>query len=202
VLGVAAIFWGSLMAIRAKRIKMLVAYSTVAQLGYLFLIFPLLSGQGALQAGVMQIFAHGLAKAAMFTAAGVLIKATGKDTVDALAGVAARLPVTLFAFALAGVTLMGLPPSAGFLAKWLLIEAALTQGYWGIVVVVLSGGLLAAVYVFRVLRQAFLLAPAATDFVPVPRTLEWTAFALGTASLLLGLRGIELMQLLAIGGHP
>lgn len=198
-LGIGAIFWGSLMAIRAKRLKMLIAYSTVAQLGYLFLIFPLLSGPGAVQAGVMQAFAHGLAKAAMFIAAGVVIKATGQETVDALAGVAQRLPLTLFAFGLAGITLMGLPPSAGFLAKWLLIEAALAQGHWVIMVVVLSGGLLAAVYVFRVLRQAFLLAPASTDFCPVPRSLEWIAFILAAASVLPGLRGVELMQLLAVG---
>jgi len=192
--------WGSYRAIRVQRLKMLIAYSTVAQLGYLFLIFPLLSGAGALQAGVMQAFAHGLAKAAMFAAAGVLIKATGQDRVDGLAGAAERLPLTLFAFGLAGVTLMGLPPSAGFLAKWQLIEAALAQGQWLIVAVVLAGGLLAAVYVFRVLRQAFLLAPASRDIWPVPRTLEWTAFALAAMSVLLGLRGLELMQLLRAGG--
>lgn len=200
LLGSAAILWGSYRAIRAQRLKMLIAYSTVAQLGYLFLIFPLLTGTGALQAGIMQAFAHGLAKAAMFAAAGVLIKATGQDTVDGLAGVAQRLPLTLFAFGLAGVTLMGLPPSAGFLAKWQLIEAALAQGQWIIAAVVLAGGLLAAVYVFRVLRQSFLLAPASNKILLMPRTLEWVAFALAAMSVLLGLRGVELMQLLAVGG--
>lgn len=205
-LGSLAIFWGSWQAIRAVRLKMLIAYSTVAQLGYLFLIFPLLTGPGAIQAGVMQAFAHGLAKAAMFVAAGVFIKATGQDTVAGLAGAVDRLPVTLFAFGLAGVTLMGLPPSAGFLAKWQLIEAALKQGHWWLVLVVLAGGLLAAVYVFRVLRQAFLLAPANTldapppTFKPVPRTLEWTALALALASVLLGLRGVELMRLVQAVG--
>jgi len=199
LLGAAAIFWGSYQAIRARRIKLLVAYSTVAQLGYLFLIFPLLPAEGALQAGITHAFAHGLAKAAMFAAAGVLIEATGQDTVEGLAGAAQRLPLTLFAFGLAGVTLMGLPPSAGFLAKWQLIEAALAQGHWFIAVVALAGGLLAAVYVFRVLRQAFLLAPTSADVHPVPRTLEWTAFALAALSVLLGLRGIELMALLSVG---
>lgn len=202
LLGAGAIFWGSWQAIRTPHLKMLVAWSTVAQLGYLFLIFPLLATTGALQAGVMQAVAHGLAKAAMFMAAGVLIKATGQDAVAGLAGVAQRLPLTLFAFGLAGMTLMGLPPSAGFLAKWLLIEAALAQGYWFIALVALSGGLLAAVYVFRVLRQAFLLAPAASAIAAVPRTLEWPAFALATASVLLGLRGVELMALLATGSAP
>ena len=198
LLGAAAIFWGSWQAIRAVRLKHLIAYSTVAQLGYLFLIFPLLPAPGALQAGVMQVFAHGLAKAGMFAAAGVMIKATGQDTVAGLAGAVERLPVTFFAFGLAGMTLMGLPPSSGFLAKWQIIDAALAQGHWVIAVVALAGGLLAAVYVFRVLRQAFLQAPVPDTATAVPRTLEWTAFALAAASVLLGLRGVELMQLVMV----
>jgi formate hydrogenlyase subunit 3/multisubunit Na+/H+ antiporter MnhD subunit len=197
-LGTLAILWGSWQAIRAERLKMLIAYSTVAQLGYLFLIFPLLTGADAIQAGVMQAFAHGFAKAGMFVAAGVFIKATGQELVAGLAGAVERLPVTLFAFGLSGMTLMGLPPSSGFLAKWLLIEVALNRGYWWLVVVVLAGGLLAAVYVFRVLRQAFLLAPANTPLAAVPRTLEWTAFVLAAVSVLLGLRGVELMQLVGV----
>ncbi len=100
LLGAAAILWGSWQAIRALKLKRLIAYSTVAQIGYLFLIFPLLAAPGALQAGVMQVFAHGLAKAGMFAAAGVLIKATGQDTVAGLAGAVERLPVTMAAFAL------------------------------------------------------------------------------------------------------
>ena len=198
VLGTLAILWGSWQAIRAERLKMLIAYSTVAQLGYLFLIFPLLTGADAIQAGVMQAFAHGFAKAGMFVAAGVFIKATGQELVAGLAGAVERLPVTLFAFGLSGMTLMGLPPSSGFLAKWLLIEVALNRGFWWLVVVVLAGGLLAAVYVFRVLRQAFLQAPANTSLAAVPRTLEWTAFVLAAVSVLLGLRGVELMQLVGV----
>lgn len=197
LLGATAILWGSWRALAATRIKMLVAWSTVAQLGYLFLVFPLLAAGGpALQAGVAQAIAHGLAKAAMFAAAGVLMLATGRDTVDGLSGVAGRVPVTLFAFALAGITLMGLPPSGGFLAKWLLIEAALAQGEWAWVLVVIAGGLLAAAYVFKVLRQAFLLAPASAHFRRVPRRMEWTAFLLAAASVLMGLRGVELVALL------
>ncbi len=198
-LGAAAILWGSWQALRAQRLKQLVAWSTVAQLGYLFLIFPLLTADGlALQAGVLQTVAHGLAKAALFAAAGVLMLATGRDTVEGLAGVAGRVPLTLFAFGLAGITIMGLPPSAGFLAKWLLIDAALESGQWGWILVIIAGGLLAAGYIFRVLRQAFLLAPEESRFHPVPRRLEWMAFVLAAASVLLGLRGAELVALLGI----
>ncbi len=199
LLGAAAIFWGSWQAIRAVKLKRLIAYSTVAQLGYLFLIFPLLAGPGVLQTGVMQVFAHGLAKAGMFAAAGVIIKATGQDTVAGLAGAVERLPVTMFAFGLAGITLMGLPPSSGFLAKWLIIDAALIQGHWIIAVVALAGGLLAAVYVFRILRQAFLIAPGGGSVAAVPRTLEWTAFTLATASVLLGFCAAPLLALLHFG---
>ncbi|MDP3036477.1 MAG: proton-conducting transporter membrane subunit [Rhodocyclaceae bacterium] len=204
LLGGAAILWGSWQAIRAERLKELVAWSTVAQLGYLFLIFPLLGADGlALHAGGMQAVAHGLAKAAMFAAAGVVIQVTGRDAVADVAGVASRLPVTLFAFGLAGVTLMGLPPSGGFLAKWLLIDAALAHGRWDMVILILVGGLLAAIYVFRVLRQAFLLPPSGerrrVERRPVA-ILEWTAFALAAASVLVGLRGMEIIALLDMGG--
>ncbi len=204
LLGAAAILWGSWRAIRAERLKMLVAWSTVAQLGYLFLIFPVLGDDRlALHAGGMQVVAHGLAKAAMFAAAGVLIQVTGRDAVADVAGVATRLPVTLFAFGLAGVTLMGLPPSGGFLAKWLLIDAALDRGRWDMVLLVLAGGLLAAIYVFRVLRQAFLLPPSGERRRVERRPaaiLEWTAFALAAASVLVGLRGMEIVNLLGAGG--
>lgn len=198
-LGAAAILWGSWQALRTRHIKRLVAWSTVAQLGYLFLVFPLLAADGlALKAGVMQAVAHGLAKAAMFAAVGVLMLATGRDTLDGLAGVAGKVPLTLFAFALAGVTIMGLPPSGGFLAKWLLIDAAFERGQWGWVAVIIGGGLLAAGYVFRVLRQAFLVVPGDGGLHPVPRRLEWLAFGLAAASVMLGLRGVELMALLAV----
>ena len=199
LLGACAVLWGSWRAITAVRLKMLVAYSTVAQLGYLFLVFPLLAGAAAMQAVVMQIVAHGLAKAAMFAAAGVLVSASRQDRVAGLQGMAHHLPLTIAAFALAGVTLMGLPPSAGFLAKWLLIQSAFAAGQWGIVAVVLAGGLLAAVYVFRVLRQALMEAPTARPISPVPRTLEWVAFALAGASVLLGFRAGDLLGLLTPG---
>ena len=196
LLGAGAILWGSWRAIRAVRVKMLIAYSTVAQVGYLFLVFPLLPGQDAIRATVMQACAHGAAKAAMFAAAGVLIKVTGQDTMTGLAGMTGRLPLTLFTFGLAGMTLMGLPPSSGFLAKWQLIEAGMARDLWIIPVVVLAGGLLTAVYVIRILSSAFLLPATSVENATVPRTLEWTAFALAAGSVLLGLRGVELMALL------
>lgn len=204
-LGAAAIIWGSLLALTQTRLKMLVAYSTVAQIGYLFLLFPLATlvppaaADSALQGGVMQALAHGLAKAAMFAAAGSMIVATGRDDINRLGGVGARLPLTLFTFGMAGVTLMGLPPSGGFSAKWLLLQAALESGQWWWVAVMVVGGLLTAAYVFKVLRRAFLPAAEGDSVTPVPRVLEFSAFALALASILLGVFGAPGMELLAVG---
>lgn len=202
LLGGGAILYGSWQALRAERLKMLVAYSTVAQLGYLFLIFPLLAdGELALTAGALQILAHALAKAALFTAAGIALLATGRDSVAGLESLAGSLPLTWFAFGLAGVSLMGLPPSGGFLAKWLLIDAAILSGQWIMIVLVIASGLLAAGYVFRILSRAFRSADEerAARLPAVPRSMEWVAFALAAASVLVGIEAGAIAQLLDIG---
>lgn len=201
-LGSGAILWGSLMALRQTRLKMLVAYSTVAQIGYLFLLFPLAAqttsgaAHSAFQGALMQVLAHGTAKAAMFAAAGAMILSAESEDIADLAGVSGHQPLSVFAFALAGVSLMGLPPSAGFLAKWLLIDAAIGSGQWGWIAVMIAGGLLTAAYVFKVLRHAFLRSDRVSVYRPLPRMLEWPAFLLAIASLALGLRATDLLQLL------
>lgn len=204
LLGALAIAWGGLMALRQTRLKMLIAYSTVAQIGYLFLFFPLVTqstpeaAHSALQGVVLQAVAHGLAKAAMFAAAGAVMLATGHDNVAQLGGISSRLPLTLFTFALAAVSLMGLPPSAGFLAKWMLIDSAIGSGQWWWIVVMIAGSLLTAAYVFKVLRHAFRRTEQSAVFRSLPRILEWPAFLLALASILLGLRAVELSNLLAM----
>ena len=132
VLGAAAIVFGGIMALRQRRLKLLVAYSTVAQIGYLFLIFPLalnsesarLESGGALAGGMLQVMAHATAKAGMFMAAGTIYAALGHDRIAQLAGAGRALPITVLAFVCGGCTLIGLPPGGAFLAKSLLLEAA------------------------------------------------------------------------------
>ena len=200
-LGAGAILWGTIQALRQTRLKMLVAYSTVAQIGYLFLLFPLVTNtteaatQSATQGVVMHAISHGFAKAAMFGAAGAVILSTGHDNIDYLGGVSRRLPMTLFTFALAGITLMGLPPSGGFIAKWLLIDSAIVSGQWWWVVVLVAGGLLTATYFFKVLRHAFLQAEQSVEFKPLPSLLEGSAFALALVSLLLSFKASTLLSL-------
>jgi multicomponent Na+:H+ antiporter subunit D len=192
LLGSGAIFWGSWQALRQSRLKLLVAYSTVAQLGYLFLLFPLATdaaqGFGGWSGAWILVAAHACAKAAMFLAAGNILRAAGHDRIRDLDGITHALPISVFAFALAGVSLIGLPPSGGFIGKWLLLGAALAQGQWWWIVVILAGGLAAAGYVFRVLSHAFTRdhENEAAGLKPVPALLEWTGFALALGAVLLG----------------
>lgn len=167
VLGAAAVLVGSWRAWHAERLKLLVAYSTLAQLGYLFLLFPLTApllasidtpqqaSIVALQAVAYFIIAHALAKAAMFLAAGNILKAVGLDNLNHLQGLTRQQPISIFALAIAGVSLIGLPPSAGFIAKWLLLNVAIANQQWWWVLLLLTGSLLCALYVFRVLNLVF-----------------------------------------------
>ncbi len=197
-MGAAAVLWGGLQALRQSRLKMLIAYSTVAQIGYLFLAFPL-SGFLGWTGALYMLIAHALAKTAMFLAAGNILFSCGHDRIAELDRVTQRQPLTITAFALAGVSIMGLPPSGGFIAKWLLLEAAIRSGQWWWGVFLILGGLLAAAYVFRVVGHAFTPAPGSRVARPVPAIMRWTPLLISLAAILLGLIGPWVMELLALG---
>jgi formate hydrogenlyase subunit 3/multisubunit Na+/H+ antiporter MnhD subunit len=187
-------------------LKLLIAYSTVAQIGYLFLLFPLVSATAPLWSGfawtggIFQLISHAVAKAAMFMAAGLIAEALGHDRIAGLGGIGRALPMTVFAFGLGGMSLMGLPPSGGFVAKLMLLTAAVTEGQWWWAVVILVGGLLAAGYVFRVLAPALAgAAPPLTLRAPVSRRREAVVLALAVCALLLGFVPLRPSELLQIG---
>lgn len=196
LLGAGALLYGSLQALRQQRLKQLVAYSTVAQLGYLMLVFSL---PGAWSGSVWHLLSHGLAKAAMFLAAANLLWCLGHDRLADLRGVDRHLPMSLMAFGLAAVSLMGLPPSGGFLAKWMLLGAAWSAGAWGWVALLLAGSLLAAAYLFRVLALAFSPADAPPADGPVRRVhplMEISALVLALLAIALGFGSAPLLELL------
>ncbi|MBK1646316.1 oxidoreductase [Thiocapsa imhoffii] len=201
LLGAGAVLWGSIQALVQTRLKLLIAYSTVAQIGYLFLAFPLAAGTGGLAwSGALYLaLSHALAKAAMFLAAGNLLRFGGHDRIADLDRVVQRLPLSMAAFALAGVSIIGLPPSGGFIGKWLLLEAALSTGRWGWGIVIMLGGVLAATYVFKVVGFAFTQAEHPHQAQRVPATMEWVAFALAVAAVLLGFLVAQPLMLLEIG---
>lgn len=201
LLGAAAILWGSLQALRQTRLKLLVAYSTVAQIGYIFLAFSfaMAAGVAAWSAAVYLVLSHALAKSAMFLAAGNVLHFGGHDRIADLDRVVQRLPLTTTAFALAGVSIIGLPPSGGFIGKWLLLEAALGQGRWDLVAVIILGGLLAAGYVFKVLGHAFTEASVSHESGAVPASMEWAALFLAFGAIILGFLEPAVLSLVGVG---
>ena len=200
-LGSAAILFGSVFALRQERLKLLIAYSTVAQIGYLFLMCPLGPGPWAADAfagGIMQALSHAFAKAAMFLSAGLVAESLGHDRIAGLGGAARAMPVTFLALGLGGLSLMGLPPSGGFAAKWLLMKASIEAGQWVWAVVMAGGGLLAGGYLYRV------LGPALSDETPElkrapARSRESVALALALVALLLAFAPQSFFAFLQIG---
>lgn len=199
-LGAIAIVAGSVVALQQVRLKLLVAYSTVAQIGYLFLMFPLafdatsnsLLEGAALTGGVLQGISHATAKASMFMAAGLIYAALGHDRIAELAGVARAMPVTMLAFVLSGLALMGILPSGAYLAKKLLLDAADDSGQMWLTIVLQGGALFTAGYVILVLTNA-LRRPttgALTLAKQVSPASEYAALALALCSLLLALAAV------------
>jgi formate hydrogenlyase subunit 3/multisubunit Na+/H+ antiporter MnhD subunit len=195
-LGAAAIVFGSVVALRQERLKLLIAYSTLAQIGYLFLMFPLafssgaaqIASGGALAGGLLQTISHATAKAAMFMAAGLIYAALGHDRIAGLAGIARASPMSVLAFALAGVALIGVPPSGAYLAKELLLQAATGTGQWWWAVTIQAGGILTSSYVVLVLVHALMPADKpVTPRVRPSRMGEAATLTLALCSLLLGL---------------
>lgn len=202
-LGAAAILFGSALALRQARLKLLIAYSTLAQIGYLFLVFPLAAGAYAWSAigwsaGVMQVLAHAFAKAAMFFAAGLLAEALGHDRIARLGGAARALPITFLTLGLAGVSLVGLPPSGGFTAKWLMLRTAIASGQFVWTIPILVGGLLAAGYMYRILARGLQDGEVAVLTKP-KRSREAIALALALIALALGFMPQEFFDFLQIG---
>jgi formate hydrogenlyase subunit 3/multisubunit Na+/H+ antiporter MnhD subunit len=195
-LGAAAIVVGNIVALRQERLKLLIAYSTLAQIGYLFLMFPLAFDPGsghlergaALTGGLLQTISHATAKAAMFLAAGLMYGALGHDRIVALGGVGRARPLTVLAFALGGLALVGPPPSGAYLAKELLLQAADESGQWWWGIVMQAGGVLTGGYLVLVLVHALSAAEGPVRLRgPVPRLVEAAPLTLAGCSLLLGL---------------
>jgi formate hydrogenlyase subunit 3/multisubunit Na+/H+ antiporter MnhD subunit len=208
-LGAAAVLYGGLLALGQSKLKLIIAYSTVAQIGYLFLVFPLSGGVATMQHGVpgawsgviFHALSHALAKAAMFLAAGLFIRAVGRGEVLAMRGLGRELPVATFAFCLAAITLLGLPPSGAFTAKYLMLMAALASGQWWWALLLLGGGLMAACYLYRPVEALFASERAVLVDRPA-RWEEWVPLALALAAIVLGLFSALLLDLIYTGYQP
>ncbi len=161
-LAVLGILVPSLVAVFQTNVKRLLAYSSVAQVGYMILGISFASALG-LMASILHLFNHAITKAALFMALGCLVYRLGGVSLSQLAGAGQRMPWTMGAFVVAGLSLIGVPLTAGFVTKWHLLLAALEAGFWPIAAFLLGTSLLAALYVWKVVEVAYFREPEQPD---------------------------------------
>lgn len=160
-LSIAAILLGSLAAIYQQDIKRLLAYSSVAQIGYITLGISLAS-QAGLTASLTHVFNHALAKGGLFMVCGAVAYRFGGTTIKHFHGIGKQMPYTTAACVILGLSLIGVPLTAGFISKWQLLSSAFDQQLWLIITTILISSLLAILYVWRIIEAAYFQAPPKT----------------------------------------
>ncbi len=132
----------------------MLAYSSLAQIGYMILGVSFASVTG-LTAATVHLFNHAMMKGALFMALGCVMYRVGSVHIEAMYGLGRRMPWTMAAFVGAGLSLIGVPLTVGFISKWYLILGALERGWWPVAVLVLITSLMAVVYIWRVVEAAY-----------------------------------------------
>ncbi len=160
LLAVAAILIASLVAVFQDNVKRMLAYSSVAQIGYIILGISLATTAGV-TAGMIHLFNHAMIKGALFLAMGCIFLRLGSVELRDMHGIARQMPWTMAAFVAGGLSLIGLPLTAGFISKWYLVTAVLAEGYWPLAVLILVSSLLALIYIWRVVEAAYFNVPGA-----------------------------------------
>jgi len=152
----AGILYGSIMAMAQNELKRMLAYSSVAQIGYIGLGIGMGNMLGFIGA-ILHIINHATMKATLFLVAGNLRYKIGHSSIDQLDGtIRKKMPLTSAAFAISALSMIGIPPTAGFFSKWYLALAGIERSQWIFVVVILLSSLLNAVYFFKVLERMYL----------------------------------------------
>ncbi|PCK03496.1 MAG: cation:proton antiporter [Alteromonadaceae bacterium] len=158
VLSLIGIVWVSIVAIYQTNLKKLLAYSSVAQIGYIILGFSVGTVLG-LQASLIHLFNHALMKGALFLAIAGVVYRIGGCEFSQLSGIGKKMPWTMAAVVVGGLSLIGVPLTTGFVSKWYLVSALIEAGWWPAVAVVMLGSLLAVIYVWKVVEVAYFGSP-------------------------------------------
>ena len=153
-LSLLGIFVASTVAIFQTNIKRMLAYSSIAQIGYMMLGISFVSVNG-LTGGIVHLFNHALMKGALFLAMGCIALRIGSVNLEDMRGLGRRMPVTMAVFVFGGLSLIGVPLTVGFVSKWYFLLAALEKGWWPVAFLLLVSSLLAVIYVWRVGEVAY-----------------------------------------------
>jgi multicomponent Na+:H+ antiporter subunit D len=159
-LSIAAMFVGSIAAIYQTDFKRLLAYSSIAQIGYMTLGLSLAT-QAGVAAGLIHVFNHALMKGALFLVAACVTWRMGGTNVAVMRGLGRRMPLTMAAMVVAGLALVGVPGTVGFISKWALVTAALDQDALGVAFLIMASSVLALVYVWKIVEIVYFAEPEA-----------------------------------------
>ena len=149
-----AMIAGAVIAIAQSDLKRMLAYSSVSQIGYIMFALGV-ANQVALEGGILHILGHAVMKGCLFMVAGLIIYRVGTSRLSDLGGIAKVMPISCAAFALAGASMLGIPPTIGFMSKYYLVLGALEAGHWGYAAILLLGSLLAVGYIWRFIEIAY-----------------------------------------------
>nr|TFG55116.1 MAG: monovalent cation/H+ antiporter subunit D family protein [Hyphomicrobiales bacterium] len=159
-LSLVAMFVASIIAIFQTNLKRMLAYSSVAQIGYMTLGLSLVNVQG-LTGTIVHMINHGIMKAALFLALGAVFYRVNSVRLSEIAGIGRHMPITMAAFTLAGLGIIGVPGTAGFISKWYLANGALETGSWMIVGLIVGSSIVSVVYIGRILEAVWIGTPSA-----------------------------------------
>ena len=176
-----AIVTASLVAVYQPDMKRMLAYSSVAQIGYITLGLAMANRAG-LTGSIVHLFNHGVTKGALFLLLGGVAMRAGRTSFDCLAGLGRAMPLTSFGIVIAGLSLIGIPATAGFVSKWYFVLGAIERGEWWLAALVVGSSLIAVAYVWRFVEAAYLQPPGPAS----PRPGEAPLALLVPAWLLVG----------------
>ncbi len=149
------IIFGSVMAITQTDFRRMLAYSSIAQIGYIILGLAI-GNTFALIGAILHFLNHAVMKSCLFLVAGGVKWKTGEHAIEKYAELSRRMPLTMGAFLIAALSMVGLPPTAGFFSKWYLVLGAMETGMWPYIIVIIISSLLNAVYFFRVIEHVYM----------------------------------------------
>ena len=187
-LSLAAIVLASITAIYENDVKRMLAFSSVAQIGYITLGIGLNSEAG-LTGSIVHLFNHGLMKGALFLLVGGIAYSTGTVTVERIAGLARRMPLTFAGLVIGGLSMVGVPGTVGFVSKWYLVLAAIERDWWWLAVLIVASSVLALVYMGRLVEAAYFrpVPAGSTEAREMPLSMLVPAWVLVAACVYFGL---------------